>query len=94
MLLAIICFWRSLVKKERSDSDDIGRFRTHAELMQIVSARLDKPKIYFEAPPSVWTPAGASRFTVWFNGVAAGGREKRFRRLQSIHPFGDGNGFI
>jgi Fic family protein len=99
-----LCFWQSLVTKGRNDLTDIGRFRTHAEPMQIVSARLEKPKVYFEAPPSAQVPAEMSRFIGWFNGAAVGGGEKPLPALtragiahlyfESIHPFEDGNGRV
>jgi len=58
----------------------IGAWRTHHEPMQIVSGRIDRPNIHFEAPPSAVVPSEMARFIEWFN--------------KTIHPFEDGNGRI
>jgi Fic family protein len=101
-----LCVWQSLATRGQSDLEDIGRYRAHAEPlagaergepMQIVSGRLDKPKVYFEAPPSARAPAEMSRFINWFNAARtslpaltrAGIAHLYF---ESIHPFEDGNG--
>ncbi len=94
-----LCFWQFQVVRGRSDLEDIGRFRTHAEPMQIVSGRLDKPKVYFEAPPSARVPAEMSRFIDWFNeartsvpALTRAGIAHLY--FESIHPFEDGNGRV
>jgi Fic family protein len=48
--------WHKMLMKGRRDLHDIGRYRTHSEPMQVVSGRLDKPTIHFEAPPSKSVP--------------------------------------
>ncbi len=94
-----LCVWQSLVVRGRSDLEDIGRYRTRAEPMQIVSGRLDQPKVYFEAPPSARVPAEMSRFIDWFNGARASlpaltraGIAHLY--FESVHPFEDGNGRV
>jgi Fic family protein len=82
---------------------DIGKYRTHAEPMQIVSARVDDSEVHFEAPPSSQMTGEMDRFVSWFNKSAPGGKEPlpalaraglAHLYFVSIHPFEDGNGRI
>jgi Fic family protein len=43
--------WHKMLTNGRRDLTDIGKYRTHEDPMQVVSGRLDKPTIHFEAPP-------------------------------------------
>ena len=84
---------------KRLQIEDIGRYRTHPEPMQVVSNRADKPRVYFEAPPSARVPPEMARFLDWFNGASAGEPAVTRAALAhlyfvSIHPFEDGNGRI
>ncbi len=84
---------------ERFRIKDIGRYRTHPEPMQVVSSRADKPRVYFEAPPSARVPSEMARFLDWFNGASPGEPAVTRAALAhlyfvSIHPFEDGNGRI
>jgi len=79
--------------------EDIGRYRTHPEPMQVVSNRADKPRVYFEAPPSVRVPSEMAHFLAWYNGESASEPAVTRAALAhlyfvSIHPFEDGNGRI
>lgn len=79
-----------------------GAWRTHAEPMQIVTARLGKPDVvHYEAPPSAEVPAQMRALLEWFN------RHSRVPEIdglvraavahlwfETIHPFEDGNGRI
>ncbi len=95
--------WHRLLMSERTDIDDPGGYRTHAEAMQVVSGTIHAPKIHFEAPPSADVPGEMSRFLDWFQRTAPGGSESlpsltraaiAHLYFVSIHPFEDGNGRI
>lgn len=96
--------WHTLVINGRQDLDDIGEYRTGNERMQVVSGRLDKPTVHFEAPPSSRVPSEMRRFVGWFNETAAVQGKNPLPALtragvvhlyfESIHPFEDGNGRI
>lgn len=95
--------WHTMVMKGRKDVKDIGRYRTHAEPMQVVSGVIYKPSVHFEAPPSAVMPAEMNAFLEWFNATAPGENRAlppltRAALAQlyfvCIHPFKDGNGRI
>ncbi|NGX56369.1 MAG: Adenosine monophosphate-protein transferase SoFic [Candidatus Anoxychlamydiales bacterium] len=89
--------WHRLLMKNEYRISDIGKYRTHDEPMQIVSGRLDKRIVYFEAPPSKNLKNEMNRFIKWFNDSI---REDSILAraaiihlyFESIHPFEDGNG--
>ncbi|MES2199296.1 MAG: DUF4172 domain-containing protein [Chlamydiota bacterium] len=90
--------WHSMLFKDCSKLEDVGKYRTHVELMQIVSSRLDAPRVFFEAPPSKNVPHEMALFIDWFNSSC---KEPILERaaiahvyFESIHPFEDGNGRI
>ena len=91
--------WHRLLMKNEYRISDIGKYRTHPEPMQIVSGRLDKQTIYFEAPPSKELKNEMKRFIKWFNDSIKD--QSILARaaivhvyFESIHPFEDGNGRI
>ena len=95
--------WHGMLTSGRRDLQDIGRYRRHAEPMQIVSAADPISKVHFEAPPSERVPAEMARLIYWFNLTAPGGAEPlpALTRagivhlwFECIHPFEDGNGRI
>ena len=72
-------------------------YRTHPEPMQIVSGRLDKTRIYFEAPSSSRVHKEMTHFIQWFNESSESILAKAAIAhvyFESIHPFEDGNGRI
>jgi Fic family protein len=92
--------WHRMLLSHDRQLDRIGGYRSHAEAMQIVSGRFDRPTVHFEAPPSDRVGAEMDRYVAWFNSTADGaGRLPALTRaglghlyFESIHPFEDGNG--
>src|SRR6516162_6794767 len=95
--------WHRMVMSGSRNLKDVGRYRTGAEPMQVVSGPVHEPKVHFEAPPSSRVPSEMARFISWFSRTAPG-REQQLPALtragivhlyfESIHPFEDGNGRI
>jgi Fic family protein len=80
---------------------EAGRYRTHAEPMQIVSGPVGKETVHYEAPASSTVAEEMHKFLVWFNdtrdkapadGIVRAGISHVW--FESIHPFQDGNGRI
>lgn len=95
--------WHLLLTRGRRGLHDVGRYRTHAEAMQVVSGNIDKPKVHFEAPSSKDVPKEMEQFILWFNKTAPNGSEPLPPLVRAsichlyfvcIHPFEDGNGRI
>ena len=103
---ARLCHWQAaLFPDERSGQTriEVGRYRTHADPMQIVSGRIGREKVHYAAPPSSEVHTEMTRFLAWFRDSAPG-RKIVMNGLQrsaiahlwfeTIHPFEDGNGPI
>src|SRR5215470_4187746 len=95
--------WHRMVMSGSRNLRDVGRYRTGAEPMQVVSGPIGEARVHFEAPPSSRVPSEMERFVVWFNRTAPGLEEPlpaltragiAHLHFESIHPFEDGNGRI
>lgn len=78
----------------------VGQLRGD-EPMQVVSGRLDKPKVHFEAPPKDNLTAELEQFIDWFNHSLNQQALDPILRAAlchlwfvTLHPFEDGNGRI
>ena len=81
-----------------------GKWRTGEEPMQVVSGRVDRPTVHFEAPPSDRVPEEMRKFIQWFNNTSRTGAAPILHPVvrsgiahlyfETIHPFEDGNGRI
>lgn len=67
--------------------------------MQVVSGRIDQPRVHFEAPPASSLGTELTRFVEWFNASRDDGALDPLIRaglchlyLITLHPFEDGNG--
>ncbi len=95
--------WHKMLTNGRQDLKDIGRYRTHIDPMQVISGRLDKPHVHFEAPPSSNMKKEMNAFMTWWKESAPGGSNPLSALTRTgiahlyfvcIHPFEDGNGRI
>jgi Fic family protein len=91
--------WHKMLTNGRTDLQDIGRYRTFIEPMQIVSGKLYDPKVHFEAPRSCDIEKEMDQYISWYN--SSTGSDHPLTRaaiahlyFESIHPFEDGNGRI
>ncbi len=50
-----------------TDLNDIGRYRTADEPMQVISGPIHNPKVHFEAPLSPIVLEEMEKFIHWFN---------------------------
>jgi len=95
--------WHWMIVSGRRDLKDVGRFRTGTEPMQVVSGKIDVPRVHFEAPPSSRVAPEMNRFLEWFRQTRKDGQQPlsaltraavAHLYFESIHPFEDGNGRI
>lgn len=76
----------------------VGGYREHAERMQIVSGRIGRERVHYEAPPSAQVREEMASLLQWFN---AGTEPDALVQaalahlwFETIHPFEDGNGRV
>ena len=98
--LEMLCDWQAalFVNPDSVTSIIIGSLRGD-EPMQVVSGRIDRPRVHFEAPPGNSLHTELGRFLHWFNNPP----EDLNRYLRAaithlwfvtLHPFDDGNGRV
>lgn len=78
----------------------VGRYRDHADAMQIVSGLPGREVVHYTAPPSSRVPQEMDTFLAWFartrhsdmDGIARAAIAHLW--FETIHPFEDGNGRV
>jgi Fic family protein len=65
--------WHGMLLSHDRGLETIGAYRRHDDAMQIVSGRIDRPTVHFEAPPSAQVQAEMEVFVDWFNRTAPDG---------------------
>ncbi|MCP5014272.1 MAG: Fic family protein [Ketobacter sp.] len=104
--LDTLCQWQAALFPESPQGPEayaltqlkIGELRSQAT-MQVISGRLDKPTVHFEAPPRSGLEQQVQRFIHWFN-HPPGDLDSILRAgiahlwLITLHPFDDGNGRV
>lgn len=101
LTLQRLCDWQAALFPEGAGllaEIKIGTLRGE-DLMQVVSGRIDRPTVHFEAPPRQMLEAELQAFLHWFNTPPAG-LDGLLRAgiahlwLVTLHPFDDGNGRV
>lgn len=95
-----LCEWQAALFPGAKDKLDLGVGCLRSEQpMQVISGRIDRPVVHFQAPPREALEPELKRFIHWFNhppdtldkSVRAGIAHLWF---VTLHPFDDGNGRV
>ncbi len=80
----------------------VGRVRSHADAIQIVSGAMGREVLHYEAPPSAQVTVEVEHLLAWFENTRSTGGATAVNGIaraalvhlwfESIHPFEDGNG--
>lgn len=101
LTLERLCRWQAALFPEGPELFSrirVGELRGE-QTMQVVSGRLDRPRVHFEAPPRDRLEPELETFLAWFNHPPAG-LDPLLRAgiahlwLVTLHPFDDGNGRV
>ncbi len=108
-----LCAWQRLLFPRNDEKPTklritVGRYRTHADAMQIISGPIGKEVVHYTAPPSALVPQQMAQLLYWLQATrpdapASTGlaRPPSLVRaalahgwFEAIHPFEDGNGRV
>jgi Fic family protein len=99
--VARLCQWQAMLFPQGANMHPnirVGGLRGE-QPMQVVSGRIDRPKLHFEAPPRTVLGSELDRFLAWFNNpppeldaLLRAGIAHLW--LITLHPFDDGNGRV
>lgn len=101
LTLEQLCRWQAMLFASGSSrllDIAVGQLRGE-QPMQVVSGRIDRPRVHFEAPPRHKLDAEMDGFIAWFNQPPAA-LDPLVRAaiahlwLITLHPFDDGNGRV
>ena len=94
----LLCQWQAMLFPQGTGDLRVGALRGD-QPMQVVSGRIDKPRVHFEAPPRDRLGAELAGFIQWFNhppenldSLLRAGIAHLW--LVTLHPFDDGNGRV